>query len=101
MMGLRRTIICLGLLAGFTACNATTPEEYAQIVDDARACSDGDSCVLAGTSDCVCPTPVNASQADRVNTAAGDVDCNGAIAECIAHTNVRCEAGRCKSDESP
>jgi hypothetical protein len=89
------------LLCVTAACDTTTPEEYAHIVEQARPCTDGDSCVLAGSSDCVCPTPVNATEQERVSMAATEVDCNGAIAECIAHTNVRCEGGRCISDESP
>ena len=82
-------------------CTGTSPEEYAEIIEEARACDEGDVCELAGAGACTCAMPVNSESVDRVETAAGDVDCEGAVAECISHSNLRCEEGRCVSDESP
>ncbi|MEQ9320872.1 MAG: hypothetical protein RIF41_17050 [Polyangiaceae bacterium] len=95
-------VLSVALLAAMaSACTATSPEELAEIVDEARACQDGDVCELAGGGQCTCATPVNADAAARVDEAAADVDCEGAMVECVSHQNVRCEDGRCRSDESP
>jgi len=96
-------IVVLGALAAglLVGCAATSPEELAQIVDEARACEDGDVCELAGSGACTCATPVNADAVATVDEAAADVDCQGAMVECVSHTNLRCEDGRCRSDESP
>lgn len=82
------------------ACTATSPEEFAAIVEEARACQDGDGCQLAGGGQCTCDTPVNDDAVARIDEAAADVDCEGAVVECTSHQNVRCEDGRCRSDES-
>lgn len=93
----------LSLVATFVlaGCTATSPEELAEIVEEARACREGDTCRLAGAGQCTCATPVNESAVARVDEAAGDVDCEGAVVECVDHQNLRCEDGRCRSDESP
>ena len=82
-------------------CTSTSPEEFVEIVEEARSCQDGDSCELAGEGPCTCPTPVNASAVASVDEAAMDVACEGAVADCVSHQNIRCEDGRCRSDESP
>ena len=73
-------------------------QEYAGIVEASRSCSEGDTCVLAGSGQCTCATPVNASRWESVEDAAADVECNGAQVECPTHERVRCEANRCRSD---
>jgi hypothetical protein len=82
-------------------CTATSPEEYVEIVEEARLCDEGDVCELAGGGTCICPMPVNGAAVDSVEEAAADVDCEGAVVECVSHSNLRCEEGRCVSDESP
>ncbi len=73
-------------------------EAYAEQVEEARVCVEGDECVLAGAGQCACLTAVNASEEEAINEAAMDLDCNGAQVECATVTNPRCEAGRCVAD---
>jgi hypothetical protein len=86
-----------------SACGGMNAQEYFDLVEEARPCAAGDTCVLAGVSACTCATPVNASQEEEITEAADDFDCEKVETSdrCSAHTNVRCEAGRCISDESP
>jgi len=73
-------------------------EEFNQEVQEATACSTGDTCVLAGSAQCLCARPVNASKATEINASAGEVCCDGALVDCVAFTNLRCENGRCVAD---
>ena len=84
------------------ACGGMNAQEYSDLVEEARPCAAGDTCVLAGVSACTCATPVNTSREGEINEAADDFDCEKVETSdrCSAHTNVRCEAGRCISDES-
>ena len=94
-------IMALALAAVLSsACSNTTPEEYVELVESSRACGADGECVLAGAGECTCAAPVNKSDAEEVQEAADDVECEGAVVRCPAHNNVRCEAGRCVSDES-
>ena len=85
------------------ACDDMSAQQYADLVDEARACAAADTCVLAGEGACTCATPVNASEEGAINEAADDFDCEKVETadRCTAHSNIRCEAGRCISDESP
>lgn len=82
-----------------TAC--TTPEErLAEIVADSQACEHGDTCVVAGFTDCNCGFAVNADAEDAVNAAADGVSCCDLLGQCIAvdcaaFESVACIDGRC------
>jgi hypothetical protein len=95
---MRRVVTLLVLAA---CADVTTPEEYVEIVEGSRACAADGECVLAGSGACTCAAPVNAAEAARVDEAAAEVDCKGATVECPSQGDVRCNAGRCVSAESP
>jgi hypothetical protein len=73
-------------------------EDFEQQRSDAAACSQGDTCVLAGSAQCLCAGPVNASKAEEIEAAAKDVCCGGTAVECVSFTNPHCENGRCVAD---
>ena len=73
-------------------------EDFAEQRQDAAACSPGDTCVLAGSAQCLCPGPVNASRAAEIEAAADDVCCGGGHVDCVTFLNPRCENGRCVAD---
>jgi hypothetical protein len=78
-------------------------DEYAQRVDEAQLCNDGDTCVLAGGNDCSCPAPVNAGSAAEIDALASEVSCCDPFGACVAVDcarleNLRCENGRCTGD---
>jgi hypothetical protein len=73
-------------------------EEFSQQVEEAEACAAGDTCVLAGSAQCLCARPVNAARAGEIDAAARDVCCGGTLVECVAFQNPRCENGRCVAD---
>ncbi|MDY7226763.1 hypothetical protein [Hyalangium rubrum] len=73
-------------------------EELSQEKEDAQACEPGDTCVLAGSSQCTCASPVNASKAKEIDSMADNVCCYGSAVDCVAYTNPRCENGRCVAD---
>ncbi len=73
-------------------------EEFSQRRQDAAACSPGDTCVLAGSAQCLCAVPVNASRAAEIEAAADEVCCGGIQVDCVAFENPRCENGRCVAD---
>lgn len=73
-------------------------EEFTEQRSEAAACSPGDTCVLAGSAQCLCAGPVNASKAEEIEAAAKDVCCEGAAVECASLTNPRCENGQCVAD---
>src|SRR5512140_2410155 len=73
-------------------------EDFNKQVEEATACSSGDTCVLAGSAQCLCARPVNASKASQLNDSAKDVCCSGVQVDCIAFQNPRCENGRCVAD---
>jgi hypothetical protein len=95
------------VLVGLVACaDVTSPEEFVSLVDASRSCGSADTCVLAGSSACTCATPVNANDEAAVNEAAAQVECEGATVMdgggCPpAHDGLRCDSGRCVSDQSP
>ena len=89
--------LILASLAFLAGC-CLSIEEFEQQAAEATACSPGDTCVLAGSAQCLCARPVNASKAEEIDATAGDVCCGGTLAECIAFTNLRCENGRCVGD---
>lgn len=74
-------------------------EEFSAQVREARACAEGDTCVLAGGGTCTCSSPVNISRAEAINEAVKNVDCEGSMVDCVAYrNNARCEAGTCVAD---
>ena len=83
-----------------------SPEDRLErLIDEAAACEEGDTCVIAGATDCSCGEPVNAEQEDEVNAAAEGITCCdlfGAcmMVECAAVEHLRCEEGRCAADRS-
>jgi hypothetical protein len=88
------------ILASVVWLSACCPsiEEFTDQRETATSCSPGDTCVLAGSSDCLCPTPVNASRAAEIEAAADEVCCGGAQVECVFFQNPRCENGKCVAD---
>jgi hypothetical protein len=108
-MNLRRSVLrralavscCWWLTLAAACADHVSPEELAEIVEGARSCGAADSCVLAGAGPCTCATPVRAAAAADVDAAVADVECEGAVARCAGHANVRCEGGRCISDPPP
>lgn|GEM_PF-1711401 len=84
---------------------ADPQQRLAEVIDDARACEPGDTCVVTGGTDCTCPQPVNADAVDAVEAAAEaangsccDVFGQCVAVDCAAFANVRCEDGRCVGD---
>jgi hypothetical protein len=91
-----RSLILASVVLLSGCCLST--EELAQQREEAAACAPGETCVLAGSSQCVCPVPVNASKAAEIEAAADEVCCGGAQVDCVFFQNVRCENGRCVAD---
>ena len=89
--------LILASLAFLSGC-CLSHEEFEQQREEAAACAPGDTCVLAGSAQCLCAGPVNASKAAEVNAAAQEVCCGGARVECVSFRNLRCENGRCVAD---
>jgi hypothetical protein len=87
----------LASLVFLSGCCLST-EEFHQQVEEATTCSPGDTCVLAGSAQCLCDRPVNASRATEINDSAQEVCCGGAQVECISFTNLRCENRKCVAD---
>lgn len=84
-------------LVFLSAC-CTSIEAFEQEREEARACSEGDTCVLAGSAQCLCAGPVNAARAAEIEASADGVCCEGTMVDCVAFTNVRCENERCVAD---
>jgi hypothetical protein len=94
--------IGLSMMLLLAACDEVTPEGYVELVEGARACTADADCVLAGSSMCTCDAPIEASRRQEIEAAALEVECQGVgTTNCPAHTNLRCEALRCVTDESP
>ena len=89
-----KTLLPLLLAAALPACGSSIAE-LSSLVREARDCSDGDSCVLAGGSQCTCDTAVNAKRKQDVDLAAAMVDCGGAMVECAACIDPQCARGLC------
>ena len=70
-------------------------EDFSAQRAEAAACAAGDTCVLAGSAQCLCAAPVNASRAAEIEAAAEGVCCGGIQVDCVAFQNPRCENGRC------
>ena len=93
--------LSLLLIGMVVACDEVTAESYADLVERSRGCAETSECVLAGGGQCTCAQPVNASAVPEIESAVEDLDCEGAVVDCDGNDNVRCEAGRCISDQSP
>lgn len=81
-----------------SGCGGISLEEFSAQVREARACTEGDTCVLAGGGTCTCASPVNASRAEAINEAAQEVNCRGSMVDCATYRNARCEGGTCVGD---
>lgn len=81
-----------------SGCGRISLEEFSAQVREARACGEGDTCVLAGGGTCTCASPVNASRAAEINDAVERVDCEGSMVDCIGYRTARCENGQCVGD---
>lgn len=92
---MRRLVALLLVLA---TCGGLSTAEFQKRVEEAAACAPGDTCVLAGQSQCTCRVPVNARNQAAIDADAKLVDCGGAIVSCIFFSNVRCENGKCVGD---
>ncbi len=89
-------IACLG------ACDDVTPQEYVDLVEGARECTADGDCILAGAGECTCAAPIHVDREQEVLAAGMDLDCERVTATmCPAHANLRCEANRCVTDDSP
>jgi hypothetical protein len=91
-------LVCLTTALAAGCGDNVTDEELQQIIEEAKACAPGDTCVLAGGGRCTCAQPVNAEHRERVEQAVADHDCGGLVVRCMDYTSVRCEAGRCVAD---
>ncbi|MCB9558163.1 MAG: hypothetical protein H6707_18755 [Deltaproteobacteria bacterium] len=81
------------------ACSDSISEqELARIIDESRSCQAGDVCVVAGSSQCHCPSPINVKFQARVEQAVKDLDCRGSAVKCSPLSNPRCEQGKCVAD---
>lgn len=84
----------LVLVLSLSSCGLSLDEFY-DLVEQSRACAPGEECVLAGSSQCTCQTPVNEKHRERIDEAATEVRCGGAMVECAYFETVACEGGRC------
>jgi hypothetical protein len=91
-----RSLLCASVV--FLSACCASEEDFSEQVAEAQACSPGDTCVLAGSAQCLCARPVNASKAAEIDAAAKGICCGGVIADCVAFQNPRCEDGRCVAD---
>jgi hypothetical protein len=97
--GLAAIALAFALVLGAAGCGGITDEEFQQIIEEAQVCEPGDTCVLAGGGQCTCDQPVNADSVERVERAVQDLDCGGAVVDCIGFSNPRCENNRCVADQ--
>jgi hypothetical protein len=93
-----RTML-LPLALALTACESAE-ERLDRVIDEAKACEEGDTCVVAGGTDCTCGAPVNEEKAAEVTAAAADIECCDLFGRCVAvdcagFQDVRCEDGTC------
>lgn len=101
-MSRSRSSLALAVACALLACDEVTPEGYVELVEGARGCSADTDCVLAGEGGCTCASPVNVSSREEVDESAAGLDCEHVTTTmCPAHENLRCEAGRCVTDDSP
>jgi hypothetical protein len=91
----------VALSALLCGCTQASPGDYRDLVEASRGCAGDSDCVLAGAGPCTCDAPVNQAAADDVATTAAEVDCQGATIACPENANLRCEAGRCVTDDDP
>lgn len=91
---MRTSRLLVFLALALPACSGRS---LVDVVEEASACSEGDTCVFAGKTPCNCGYSVNAKDADSVNEAAAHVDCKGMQTLCRYHGEPRCqvEEGLC------
>lgn len=94
--------VVVALTLGAGACESAEARRE-RVLDEAVACQPGDTCVLAGDSDCTCGVPVNAARAAEVDEVTAAIACCDVLGSCVAvdcaaFANLRCEDGRCVGD---
>jgi hypothetical protein len=80
-----------------TGC-APTGVDLENAISEAGTCSEGQTCTLAGGTDCSCPAPVRADREHEINEIASRVACDGVRVRCVPTANPRCESDRCVAD---
>lgn len=100
---LRASALVLFLAQGCGKSREEALKDFDVVLEDASACGPSDTCVLAGASQCTCPSPVNAQAKSDVDAAAEEMEksCDGAMVDCFHPVNIRCEQGRCAADIGP
>lgn len=100
-MDIARAFILVGVTFVVTGC-PVSQDEFGRIAEEARACEGGDTCVVAGSSDCGCPQAVNADRAEEFQAAADALVCCTPFScvqpVCNLVENPRCENGECTAD---
>jgi hypothetical protein len=94
---IRAGLVLVTVLA--VGCGGLSLSDFQQQVNAARTCDEaaGDTCRLAGASQCLCPTPVNSAKAADIDRVAQSVAC-GAAVHCVQMLNPRCANGTCVAD---
>lgn len=69
-----------------------------ELIQDSQACEEGDTCVLAGDTQCSCPQPVSSKNKEQIDQAAGLLDCGGKTVKCQGYINPRCADKICVAD---
>lgn len=94
--GMRARAFLLVAVLFASACQLSQ-QDWSKLVDSARACQPGDTCVNFNDP-CLCPTPVNQREVDTLSAQKGRVVCQS-VADCtLPAVNLRCEANRCTGD---
>src|SRR5262245_45903832 len=95
-----RLIAIITVLLCAAACedSSMSRDDFDHMVQLAQRCEPGDTCVLAGSGACTCAVAVNAEEAESIDEAVEDVDCEGTTVICAQFTNPRCEDNICVAD---
>jgi hypothetical protein len=95
--------LAIAVIVVATAACESPEARLERVRDDAAACADGDTCVVAGSGDCVCGSPINENSVEEVEAAADAIACCDLLGSCVAvdcaaFENVACVDGRCVGD---
>lgn len=94
-----RMRLFLALLAGVLLCSCgPSREDLNALIAKSAACAPGDTCVLAGQTDCTCGGPINSKNLSEVNDEAANVRCGGSEVSSRSLTNPHCQNGTCVVD---
>jgi hypothetical protein len=86
---------CLSL-----SCGGTSEEDLRVALEEAAACTLGDTCIVAGKTSCSCAMPVNERSVEHIRALAADVHCSEGVVKCMSWSQLRCENGRCVGDRN-